>query len=252
LPRDQKPVPLTGDLEMRHVHFAYDQAPVLRDVCFVIPYGQTVALVGPSGSGKSTIAQLFLRLYDPDSGEILLGGQNLRACAGAEIRRRFGVVPQDPFIFRTTLRQNLRVADPDATDADLERVCRQANAWEFIEKLPQGLDTPVGEGGSNLSGGQKQRLAIARALLADPSFFLLDEPTSALDTLSEQLIQETLRQVSRGRTTIIIAHRLATVRQCQRVLVVRDGVIAQDGTYEELVQRSGLFQNLVQGQQLQG
>jgi len=251
LPRDQKPVPLTGDLEMRHVHFAYDQAPVLRDVSFVIPYGQTVALVGPSGSGKSTIAQLFLRLYDPDSGEVLLDGQNLRYCAGAEIRRRFGVVPQDPFIFRTTLRQNLRVADPDATDVDLERVCRQANAWEFIEKLPQGLDTPVGEGGSNLSGGQKQRLAIARALLADPSFFLLDEPTSALDTLSEQLIQETLRQVSRGRTTIIIAHRLATVRQCQRILVIRDGAIAQDGTYDELVQRAGLFQNLVQGQQLQ-
>lgn len=251
LPRDQKPVPLTGDLEMRHVHFAYDQAPVLRDVSFVIPYGQTVALVGPSGSGKSTIAQLFLRLYDPDSGEVLLDAQNLRYCAGAEIRRRFGVVPQDPFIFRTTLRQNLRVADPDATDVDLERVCRQANAWEFIEKLPQGLDTPVGEGGSNLSGGQKQRLAIARALLADPSFFLLDEPTSALDTLSEQLIQETLRQVSRGRTTIIIAHRLATVRQCQRILVIRDGAIAQDGTYDELVQRAGLFQNLVQGQQLQ-
>lgn len=252
LPRDQKPVPLTGDLEMRHVNFAYDQTPVLRDISFVIPYGQTVALVGPSGSGKSTIAQLLLRLYDPDSGDVLFGGQSLRCCAGAEVRRRFGVVPQDPFIFRTTLRQNLWVANPDASDADLERVCRQAYAWEFIEKLPQGLDTPVGEGGSNLSGGQKQRLAIARALLADPSIFLLDEPTSALDTLSEQLIQETLRQVSQGRTTIIIAHRLATVRQSQRILVIRDGGIAQDGTFEELLQSSGLFRNLVQGQQLQG
>jgi ABC-type multidrug transport system fused ATPase/permease subunit len=239
-------------MEMRHVQFSYDQTPVLRDVSFVIPYGQTVALVGPSGSGKSTIAQLLLRLYDPDSGEVLLGGQNLRHCAGAEIRRRFGVVPQEPFIFRTTLRQNLRVADPDATDAELERVCRQANAWEFIEKMPQGLDTQVGEGGSNLSGGQKQRLAIARALLADPSFFLLDEPTSALDALSEQLIQETLRKVSRERTTIIIAHRLATVRQCQRILVVREGAIVQDGTYDELVRSPGLFQNLIQGQQLQG
>ncbi len=252
LPQDQKPVPLTGDLEMRKVYFAYDQIPVLRDVSFRIPCGQTVALVGPSGSGKSTIAQLLLRLYDPDAGEVLFGGQNLRQCAGAEIRRRFGVVPQDPFIFRTTLRQNLRVADPNATDEDLERVCRQANAWEFIEKLPQRLDTPVGEGGSSLSGGQKQRLAIARALLAHPSVFLLDEPTSALDTLSEQLIQETLQTVCAGRTTIIIAHRLATVRQCQRILVIREGAIAQDGTYEELVQSAGLFQNLVQGQQLQG
>jgi len=252
LPRDHRPVPLAGDLEMRGVHFAYDKALVLRDVSFRIPYGQTVALVGPSGSGKSTIAQLLLRLYDPDSGEVLFGGQNIKQCAGAEVRRRFGVVPQDPFIFRTTLRQNLRVADPDATDADLERVCRQANAWEFIEKLPQGLDTPVGEGGSNLSGGQKQRLAIARALLAEPSVFLLDEPTSALDTLSEQLIQETLHKVCVGRTMIIIAHRLATVQQCQRILVIRDGAIAQDGSYENLLQCAGLFQNLVQGQQLQG
>jgi len=252
LPRDHRPVPPTGELEMRDVSFAYDKTPVLRQVSFRIPYGQTVALVGPSGSGKSTIAQLLLRLYDPDSGEVLFGGQNLRQCAGAEVRRRFGVVPQDPFIFRTTLRQNLRVADPDATDADLERVCRQANVWEFIEKLPQGLGTPVGEGGSNLSGGQKQRLAIARALLAEPSVFLLDEPTSALDTLSEQLIQETLQKVSSGRTVIIIAHRLATVRQCQRILVIRDGAIAQDGSYEELLRCAGLFQNLVQGQQLHG
>jgi ABC-type multidrug transport system fused ATPase/permease subunit len=221
-------------------------------VNFCIPYGQSVALVGPSGSGKSTIAQLLLRLYDPDSGRVLFGGHDLRFCAGAEVRRRFGVVPQDPFIFRTSLRQNIKVAKPDATDEEIERACRLANAWEFIEKLPERLDTRVGEGGANLSGGQRQRLAIARAILANPPVFLFDEATSALDTLSEKLIQETLRTVCRGRTTIIIAHRLATVKECDRILVVRDGQIIQDGNYEQLMASEGLFRNMVEGQQLGG
>lgn len=246
------PVPATGDIEMRGVHFKYDDEPVLHGISFRIPYGQSVALVGPSGSGKSTIAQLLLRLYDPDEGEVCFGGQNLRHCAGADVRRRFGVVPQDPFIFRTTIRQNLRVVDSDADDARIERACRLANAWEFIEKLPDGLNTEVGEGGSSLSGGQRQRLAIARALLADPPVFLFDEATSALDTLSEQLIQETMRRVCAGRTAIIIAHRLATVRDCDRVLVIKDGRVEQDGSYDELMAAPGLFYDLVQGQQLNG
>ncbi|MDX2079895.1 MAG: ABC transporter ATP-binding protein [Terrimicrobiaceae bacterium] len=245
------PVPPAGDLEMRDVEFSYGGEPILHGVSFVIPYGQNVALVGPSGSGKSTIAQLLLRLYDPDRGEVLFGGQNLRQCAGAEIRRRFGIVPQDPFIFRTTIRKNLCVANPDADDAAIERACRLANAWEFIEKLPEKLDTRVGEGGSSLSGGQRQRLAIARAILSNPPVFLFDEATSALDTLSEQLIQETMRAISVGRTTITIAHRLATVKECHRILVVRGGKIVQDGTYEELCSRPGLFAELVAGQALQ-
>jgi ABC-type multidrug transport system fused ATPase/permease subunit len=243
-------VPPAGEIELRGVHFAYDDKPVLNGLDLRIPYGQSVALVGPSGSGKSTIAQLLLRLYDPTRGAVLLGGQDLRKCHGAEIRRRFGVVPQDPFIFRTTIRHNLRVADPDATDAQIERACRLANAWEFIEKLPQKLDTKVGEGGANLSGGQRQRLAIARAILSDPPFFLFDEATSALDTLSEQLIQDTMRTVCKGRTSVIIAHRLATVKDCDRIVVIKDGKVAQDGRYDDLVAQPGLFRELVEGQQL--
>ena len=246
------PVPPAGDIEMRNVQFTYDQQLVLDGVNFRIPYGQSVALVGPSGSGKSTIAQLLLRLYDPDQGSVLFGGQDLRECAGSEVRRRFGVVPQDPFIFRTTIRQNLRVADPDATDDRIEQACRLANAWEFIEKLPEGLNTKVGEGGSNLSGGQRQRLAIARALLPNPPVFLFDEATSALDTLSEKLIQETMKRACAGRSAIIIAHRLATVRDCDRILVVQKGRLVQDGTYDDLIAHPGLFRELVQGQQLQG
>ena len=247
---NRKPVPPAGDLDFRRVTFAYEEKAVLSDVSFTIPYGQSVALVGPSGSGKSTIAQLMLRLYDPNEGSVHFGGQDIRQCEGAEVRKRFGVVPQDPFIFKTTIRKNIQVAKPDATDAELESACRQANAWEFIQKLAEGLDTRVGEGGSNLSGGQRQRLAIARAILSNPPVFLFDEATSALDTISEQLIQDTLKQVCAGRTSIIIAHRLATVRDCQRILVVRNGRILQDGTYDSLIAAPGLFRELVDGQQL--
>lgn len=247
---DRRPVPPAGDLEFRSVTFAYEEKTVLSGVSFRIPYGQSVALVGPSGSGKSTIAQLMLRLYDPNEGSIHFGGQDIRQCEGAEVRKRYGVVPQDPFIFKTTIRKNIQVAKPDATDAEIESACRQANAWEFIQKLAEGLDTRVGEGGSNLSGGQRQRLAIARAILSNPPVFLFDEATSALDTISEQLIQDTLKQVCVGRTSIIIAHRLATVRDCQRILVVRNGQIQQDGSYDSLVTIPGLFRELVDGQQL--
>ncbi len=232
------------------MHFAYDDKPVLHGIDLRIPYGQTVALVGPSGSGKSTIAQLLLRLYDPTRGEVSLGGVDLRRCVGAEVRRRFGVVPQDPFIFRTTIRHNLSVAKPEADDAELERACRMANAWEFVSQLPGGLEAKVGEGGTTLSGGQRQRLAIARAILADAPFLLFDEATSALDTLSEQLIQETLRRVCPGRTAIIIAHRLATVKDADRIIVIREGRVVQDGTYDRLLAEPGMFRELVEGQQL--
>jgi len=251
-PVNPLPVPPAGEIEMKDVRFKYDDKEILRGVSFCIPYGQSVALVGPSGSGKSTIAQLLLRLYDPDSGSVLFGGQDLRFCKGSEVRRRFGVVPQDPFIFQTSLRQNIKVAKPDATDEEIERACRLANAWEFIEKLPRGLDTIVGEGGANLSGGQRQRIAIARAILVNPPVFLFDEATSALDTLSEKVIQETIRTVCKGRTTIIIAHRLATVKGCDRILVILDGQIIQDGNYERLIASEGLFRDMVEGQQLVG
>jgi ABC-type multidrug transport system fused ATPase/permease subunit len=162
------------------------------------------------------------------------------------------VVPQDPFIFRSTLRDNLRVAKPTAKDDEIRRACQLANAWEFIDALPQKLDTRVGEGGSTLSGGQRQRLAIARVLLQDPAFFIFDEATSALDTLSEELIQKALEKNLVGRTAIFIAHRLATVKNVDRIIVMRDGRVEQDGTYDQLVSQPGLFKELVEGQQLRG
>jgi len=244
-------VPRKGDIVLFNVGFAYEPGqPVLRDISLTIPYGQKVALVGPSGAGKSTITQLLMRLYDPDQGAILIGGLNIRHCVGAELRRHFGVVPQDPFIFRTTIRENLLVVRPGATTAQLRAACELANAWEFIAPLPKQLDTPVGEGGSTLSGGQRQRLAIARALLSDSDFFIFDEATSALDTVSEAMIQSALEKAMAGRTSLVIAHRLATVKNCDRILVLKDGIIAQDGTYDELLNQPGTFRELVQGQAL--
>ena len=246
-----RPMPIRGDLELSHVTFGYDaDRAVLRDVTLSIPYGQKVALVGPSGAGKSTVTQLLLRLYDPDHGTVRVGGVDLRHLNGHQLRSCFGVVPQDPFIFRTSIRENLRVARPAASDAEIQTACERANAWEFIQRLPDGLDSRVGEGGSTLSGGQRQRLSIARALLADPDYFVFDEATSALDTVSEHLVQQAMENAVSDRTAIIIAHRLATVRTCDRIVVIDAGRVAQDGTYDELVAVPGLFRDLVRGQGL--
>jgi len=245
------PVPAGAAITFSRVTFAYEPGrPVLRELTLTIPAGQRIALVGPSGAGKSTLAQLLLRLYDPQDGSVQLGGVDLRRFTGSDLRKLFGVVPQDPFIFQTTVRDNVRVARPDAPDAAIRRACELANAWEFVAKLDGGLDARVGEGGSSLSGGQRQRLAIARALLADPQCFIFDEATSALDTLSEQLIQEALEKNLGGRTVIFIAHRLATVKNCDRILVIDGGRVVQDGRYDELVAAPGLFQELVHGQSL--
>ena len=243
-------VPPAGEITFHDVHFAYGDQPVLRGITLRIPYGQRVAFVGPSGAGKSTISQLVMRLYDANRGTVSLAGVDLRLLKGNELRKRFGVVPQDPFIFRTSIRDNVKVARPDADDESIITALRQANAWEFIEQLPGKLDERVGEGGSSLSGGQRQRLSIARALLADTPFFIFDEATSALDTLSEELIQRTLDTTLKGRTSILIAHRLATIKNCDRIVVMRDGLIEQDGTYDELVSVAGLFADLVAGQRL--
>jgi ABC-type multidrug transport system fused ATPase/permease subunit len=245
-------VPERGDLEFRNVTFSYtkERGPVLRDLTIRIPYGQKIALVGPSGAGKSTVVGLLQRLYDPDEGEILLDGKPLDHMPAMDLRRRFGVVPQDPFIFRSTVRDNLRVAAPEASDEDILIACRRANAIEYLESLPQGLDTLLGEGGFNLSGGQRQRLAIARALLADPPFFIFDEATSALDTHSERLIQHTLDTELGAATAIFIAHRLATVRRAHRIVVIEKGRMVEDGTYEELLAKGGLFTHMVQAQSL--
>ncbi|WFB37721.1 ABC transporter ATP-binding protein [Kiritimatiellota bacterium B12222] len=242
--------PRNGDIQLNDVSFAYNQTPVLRNVTITIPYGQKVALVGPSGAGKSTIAQLLLRLYDPQSGNITFDNIDLKNILGSEHRRRFGVVPQDPYMFNCSLRDNLTLVDAHADDAKLQKVLEEANAWEFVKQMPNGLDTLLGEGGSMISGGQRQRLAIARALLTDPSYFVFDEATSALDTLSEQLIKEAMNRVTEGKTAIFIAHRLASVENLDRILVVVEGQIVQDGRYDELAVTPGTFQDLLKTQTL--
>ncbi|CAM2939992.1 ABC transporter ATP-binding protein [Rariglobus hedericola] len=253
-PDPVSPVPVPkepGELRFERVSFHYaDGSPILHELDLVIPYGHRVAIVGPSGAGKSTLLQLLLRLYDPAQGNVRIAGIDVRDIAGRDLRRLFGVVPQDTFVFRSTLRDNIRLARPDADDAAIRRACEQANAWEFISRLPEGLDTPVGEGGSSLSGGQRQRIAIARVFLADPPYFVFDEATSALDTLSEQLIQEAIEKNLTGRTALFVAHRLSTVKNCDRILVMEAGSIVQDGSYDELLGRPGLFRELVHGQQL--
>lgn len=243
--------PPQGEIVLSRVNFGYDKQPVFHDFSLTIPYGQRVALVGPSGSGKSTLAQLLLRFYDPDHGTVSLDGRDLKNFRSRDLRRLFGVVPQEPYLFSTTLRDNLRLIQPDADDNRIIKACRLANAWEFIEKLPKGLDTEVGESGATLSGGQRQRLAIARALLADPPFFIFDEATSALDSLSEQLIQESLERILVGKTAIFIAHRLSTIATCDRILVLQEGRIIQDGSYVQLSSQPGLFRNMVDSSALQ-
>jgi ABC-type multidrug transport system fused ATPase/permease subunit len=253
-PDPAKPVvQLSGQcpLVFDRVSFGYDEArPVLRDFSLSIRPGERVAFVGPSGAGKTTVTQLLLRLYDPQQGRVLLGETDLRSVSTRTIRRYFGVVPQDPFLFNTTMRDNLRVARPDATDGEILAACAQANALEFITALPGGLEARVGEAGSMLSGGQRQRLAIARALLSEPRCFIFDEATSALDTLSEKLISEAIDRMLAGRTAIFIAHRLDTARRCDRIVVMAEGRIVQQGSYNELAEKPGLFRDLVQGREL--
>ena len=240
-----QPCPRQGHFHLQSVHFAHGDKDILKDINLTIPYGQKIALVGPSGSGKSTLSQILLRLYDPQKGQITLDNCQLKEISGRDLRRSFGVVPQDPYIFNTTIRQNLRVIKPEAIETEIIDVCKTANAWEFIEKLPEGLDSLTGEGGSNLSGGQRQRLAIARALLCQPAYFVFDEATSALDSKSEQLIQEALEKATAGKTAIIIAHRLSTIKHCDRIIVMDEGRIVQEGKFEHLAKQPGLFQKLL-------
>lgn len=242
-------VPPRGDIIFRDVTFSYDgNLQALKNINLTIPRGQNVALVGSSGAGKSTLVQLVLRLYDPDEGAVEIGYVDLRHLKGKELRSHFGVVPQDPYFFTSTIRENLRVAAPNASDEALIAACREANAWEFIERIPKQLDEVIGEGGSTLSGGQKQRLAIARAILSKPNYFIFDEATSALDTVSERLIRDAIARITKEKTSIFIAHRLVSITHCDRILVLEDGRIVQDGSFEELAHTEGRFQHLLNTQ----
>lgn len=247
VPEPEAPVALekkTGHLQLQGVGFAYDRDPVLRDIHLDIPAGQSVALVGPSGSGKSTLINLIPRFFDPSVGKITFDGVDLRSLKLAELRGAVALVSQEPVLFNETIRENIRLGRLEATDHEVENAARLAGALEFIQALPEGMDTPVGERGTSLSGGQRQRVAIARAFLRDAPVLLLDEATSALDTDSERAIQGALRELMRGRTTLIIAHRFSTIRDVDRVVVLDAGRVVADGTREAVYASNALFKRL--------
>jgi ATP-binding cassette subfamily B protein len=239
---------LDGAIDIDGLEFAYPTRPeavVLRDFSFKAAAGQRVALVGPSGSGKSTAISLIYRFYEPAKGEIRIDGEPIGNLPLGTLRRNLALVPQEVLLFGGSIAENIEYGRPGASRAEIEDAARQANAAEFIDKLPDGYDTRVGERGTQLSGGQRQRIAIARAILADPAILILDEATSSLDAESERLVQAALDKLMENRTSIIIAHRLSTVRRADQILVMSGGAIIERGTHEELISEDhSLYANL--------
>ena len=241
------PSPARGDVGFNGVSFAYPARPdvlAIDGVSLSVRAGEKVAIVGPSGAGKSTLFHLLLRFYDPASGTIALDGVPIRSADPRQVRSRIALVPQDPVVFAASARENIRFGRPDATDAEVERAADLAHATEFLRRLPGGFEAQLGERGVTLSGGQRQRIAIARAILRDAPLLLLDEATSALDAESETLVQTALEELMRHRTTLVIAHRLATVLSCDRIMVMDQGKIVEQGTHAELVAANGLYARL--------
>lgn len=237
-------------IELKHVGFKYPTRPdvqIFRDLCLSIPSGKTVALVGESGSGKSTVISLIERFYDPDSGQILLDGVEVRKLKLSWLRQQMGLVSQEPILFNETIGTNIAYGKQgEATEGEIITAARAANAHNFISALPQGYDTNVGERGVQLSGGQKQRIAIARAIVKDPKILLLDEATSALDAESERVVQDALDMVMVNRTTVVVAHRLSTIKGADLIAVVKGGVVAEKGKHEVLMKiTDGVYASLV-------
>jgi ATP-binding cassette subfamily B protein len=245
----QLAIPLQGDIRFRNIHFSYPSRPdveVLKGVSLEVPAGHKIALVGQSGAGKSTIVQLLLRYYATTGGSITIDGRPIQEIDIRYLRQNIAVVPQEVILFGGTILENISYGKPGATDAEVMEAARKANALDFIESFPEKFQTIVGERGVKLSGGQRQRIAIARAILKDPTILILDEATSSLDAESERLVQEALDVLMQNRTTVIIAHRLATIRKVDTIYVIREGQITETGTHDELsTLEDGLYANLV-------
>jgi ABC-type multidrug transport system fused ATPase/permease subunit len=241
-PDGLEPETLRGEIQFDHVSFGYDPAcPVLRDVSFTIKPGQLIGFVGPTGSGKSTVVSLIPRFYDRNSGSIKIDGVDVQDYKLHELRKHIGFVLQETVLFRGTIRDNIAYGHPRATEDEIIQAAKLANADEFITRMPCGYDSAVGERGLTLSGGQRQRIGIARAIIRDNPILILDEPTAALDTESEQLVVEALERLMKGRTVITIAHRLSTIRDADDIIVLKDGVIAENGTHEQLLSLNGVY-----------
>ncbi|SDK20326.1 ABC transporter ATP-binding protein [Sediminibacillus albus] len=238
---------LQGNIRFTNVSFSYeDSKRVLENIDLDIPAGETVAFVGPSGAGKTTICSLIPRFYDVDEGKITVDGLDIRDLKKQSLRSQIGIVQQDVFLFTGTLKENIAYGQLGASDEEIQEAARKAHLQSFVDSLPLGYDTPVGERGLKLSGGQKQRIAIARMFLKNPPILILDEATSALDTETELIIQKALNELAKNRTTLIIAHRLATIRNADRIIVVTENGIEEEGSHQELIQRGGVFANLHQ------
>ena len=238
------------EVSINNVSFKYDKEWVLENFSLKVPKGHVVALVGQSGSGKSTIANLITRFYDVNEGSIEIDGFNIKDITQKSLRNLLGLVTQDSILFNDTIRGNLLVAKETATDDEIIEALKVANAWEFVQKLEEGIDSNIGDSGNKLSGGQKQRLSIARAVLKNPPIMLLDEATSALDTESERLVQEALENMMKNRTSIVIAHRLSTIQNADSIVVLSAGKIVEQGKHDELLSKKGTYYNLVKMQSL--